>query len=67
MADLASVLQTTVWTDLSLTGPNSPAVDFTLTWSPDDSQFRGLGVRVPAPSTIERTSWSLHAIQEHSD
>jgi uncharacterized protein (TIGR03435 family) len=24
--------------------------DFTLTWTPDESQFRGLGVRVPPPS-----------------
>jgi len=24
--------------------------DFTLTWTPDESQFAGLGVRVPAPS-----------------
>jgi uncharacterized protein (TIGR03435 family) len=23
--------------------------DFTLRWTPDDSQFRGMGVRVPAP------------------
>ncbi len=25
--------------------------DFTLTWTPDETQFAGLGVRVPAPSS----------------
>lgn len=51
MADLASVLQTAVL-DRPVVDRTELAgrFDFTLTWTPDDSQFRGLGVRVPAPS-----------------
>ncbi len=50
MADLASVLQSAVL--------DRPVIDrttlqgrwdFTLTWTPDDSQFQSLGVRVPPP------------------
>jgi uncharacterized protein (TIGR03435 family) len=51
MADLASVLQTAVL-DRPVVDKTELAgrFDFTLTWTADDSQFRGLGGRVPAPS-----------------
>jgi uncharacterized protein (TIGR03435 family) len=39
--------------------------DFSLTWTPDDSQFRGLGVRVPPPSDAASAPPGLFtAIQE---
>jgi uncharacterized protein (TIGR03435 family) len=51
MADFASLLQTAVL--------DRPVVDqsgldghydFTLNWTPDESQFAGMGIRVPPPS-----------------
>ena len=52
MSDLANVMQTAVLDRpvVDRTGL-SGRFDFTLTWTPDESQFRGMGVRVPAPST----------------
>ena len=52
MADLANVMQSVVLDRpvvdrTGLTG----RFDFTLNWTPDDSQFRGLGGRAPAPSS----------------
>jgi uncharacterized protein (TIGR03435 family) len=39
--------------------------DFNLTWTPDDSQFREMGVRVPAPSNDPNAPPGLFtAIQE---
>jgi uncharacterized protein (TIGR03435 family) len=66
MADLASVLQTTVLDRPVVDRTQLPGrFDFTLTWSPDDSQFRGLGVRVPAPSNDPSAPPGLFtAIQE---
>ena len=66
MGDLTNVLQAAVLdrpvvdrTDLA------GKFDFTLSWTPDDSQFRGLGVRVPAPSNDPNAPPGLFtAIQE---
>ncbi len=52
MVDLASVLQSAVLDRPVIDRTTLPGRwDFTLTWTPDDSQFRSLGVRVPAPPT----------------
>ena len=50
MADFAGVMQAAVLDRpvVDKTGL-SGRFDFTLRWTPDDSQFRGMGVRVPAP------------------
>jgi bla regulator protein blaR1 len=66
MADLASVLQTAVL-DRPVVDRTALAgrFDFTLTWTPDESQFRGLGVRVPAPANDANAPPGLFtAIQE---
>lgn len=66
MADLASLLQATVLDRpvvdrTELTG----RFDFTLTWTSDDSQFRGLGGRTEGPSTDPNAPPGLFtAIQE---
>ena len=66
MADLANLLQSAVLDRpvvdrTQLTG----RFDFTLNWTPDDSQFRGFGGRVPAPSTDANAPPGLFtAIQE---
>jgi uncharacterized protein (TIGR03435 family) len=51
MTDLASVMQSTVL-DRPVVDHSGIAgkFDFTLTWTPDEFQFRSLGVRVPAPA-----------------
>jgi len=51
LADFANVMQTAVLDRpvIDRTGLQG-RYDFTLTWTPDESQFRGLGVRVPPPS-----------------
>jgi uncharacterized protein (TIGR03435 family) len=51
MGDLAGVLQTAVLDRpvVDRTGLEG-RYDFTLTWTPDETQFAGLGVRVPPPS-----------------
>ena len=51
MSDLAGVLQSAVLDrpvvdQTKLTGK----YDFTITWTPDETQFAGMGVRVPPPS-----------------
>lgn len=66
MTELAAAMQSTVL--------DRPVVDhtglagrwnFVLTWTPDDSQFGGAGVRLPPPSSNGRTSPSLFtAFQE---
>jgi uncharacterized protein (TIGR03435 family) len=66
MADLARLMQAVVLdrpvvdrTELS------GRFDFTLNWTPDDSQFRGLGGQVPAPSNDPNAPPGLFtAIQE---
>ena len=51
MADFAGVMQTAVLDRpvVDQTGL-SGRFDFTLTWTPDESQFGGLGVKVPPPT-----------------
>jgi uncharacterized protein (TIGR03435 family) len=51
LADFANVMQTAVLDRpvIDRTGLQG-RYDFTLTWTADESQFRGLGVRVPPPS-----------------
>lgn len=66
MADLANVMQSAVLDRpvIDRTGI-AGRFDFTLTWTPDDSQFGGLGVRVPPPSTAPDAPPGLFtAIQE---
>ena len=51
MADLAGVMQSAVLDRPVVDKTGLPGrYDFTLTWTPDESQFSGLGVRVPPPS-----------------
>jgi uncharacterized protein (TIGR03435 family) len=51
LADFANVMQTAVLDRpvVDRTGLQG-RYDFTLTWTADETQFRGLGVRVPPPS-----------------
>jgi uncharacterized protein (TIGR03435 family) len=51
MADLAGVMQAAVMDRpvVDRTGLEG-RYDFTIQWTPDESQFAGLGVRVPPPS-----------------
>ena len=66
MTDLARVMQAAVLDRpvIDRTGL-AGRFDFTLTWTPDDSQFRGLGARVPAPSADPNAPPGLFtAIQE---
>jgi uncharacterized protein (TIGR03435 family) len=51
IADLAGVMQTAVLDRPVVDRTGLPGrYDFTLTWTPDESQFAGFGVRVPTPS-----------------
>jgi uncharacterized protein (TIGR03435 family) len=51
MADFAGVLQTAVLDRPVVDKSGLPGrYDFTITWTPDESQFSGLGVRIPPPS-----------------
>jgi uncharacterized protein (TIGR03435 family) len=66
MADFVGVMQAAVLDRpvVDRTGL-SGRFDFTLRWTPDDSQFRGLGVRVPAPADDPNAPPGLFtAIQE---
>jgi uncharacterized protein (TIGR03435 family) len=66
MADLAGVMQTAVL-DRPVVDRTALAgrYDFTLRWTPDESQFSGLGVPVPAPSNDPNAPPGLFtAIQE---
>jgi uncharacterized protein (TIGR03435 family) len=51
MTDLANVMQAAVL-DRPVVDKTGLAgrYDFTLTWTPDDSQFRSMGITVPPPS-----------------
>jgi uncharacterized protein (TIGR03435 family) len=66
MADLAAVMQTAVLDrpvvdQTGLTG----RYDFTLTWTPDETQFSAMGVRVPPPTADPSAAPGLFtAIQE---
>ncbi len=51
MADFAGVMQTAVLDRPVVDQTGLPGrYDFTLTWTPDESQFGGLGIRVPPPA-----------------
>jgi len=51
MPDFASVMQAAVLDRPVVDQTKLPGrFDFTLTWTPDESQFGGLGARVPAPT-----------------
>jgi uncharacterized protein (TIGR03435 family) len=51
IADLAGVLQSVVLDRPVVDQTDLPGrFDFTLTWTPDESQFSGMGVKVPAPT-----------------
>jgi uncharacterized protein (TIGR03435 family) len=65
MADFASLFQTSVLDrpvvdQTGLTG----RFDFTLNWTPDESQFRAMGVRVPPPPDNATLPNLFTAIQE---
>ena len=65
MADFASVMQAAVL-DRPVVDQTGLAgkYDFTLTWTPDDSQFRGMGIRVPPPPDNATAPSLFTAIQE---
>jgi uncharacterized protein (TIGR03435 family) len=51
MADFASTMQAAVLDRPVVDQTGLPGrYDFTLTWTPDEFQFGGLGVRVPPPA-----------------
>jgi uncharacterized protein (TIGR03435 family) len=66
MADLAGVLQMAVLDRPVVDQTGLPGrYDFSLTWTPDESQFGGLGVRVPPPTADATAPPGLFtAIQE---
>ena len=66
MGDLASVMQAAVLDRPVVDKTGLPGrFDFTLTWTPDDSQFAGLGARVPPPSPdVNAPPGLFTAIQE---
>ncbi|MBM3779561.1 MAG: TIGR03435 family protein [Acidimicrobiia bacterium] len=66
MADFASVMQTAVLDRPVVDRTRlSGRLDFTLTWTPDESQFRGMSVRVPPPTDDPNAPPNLFtAVQE---
>jgi len=65
MADLAGVMQSAVLDRPVVDKTGLPGrYDFTLTWTPDESQFAGLGVRVPPPSADATAPGLFTAFQE---
>ena len=65
MADLAGVMQSAVLDRPVVDKTGLPGrYDFTLTWTPDESQFSGLGVRVPPPSGDANAPGLFTAFQE---
>jgi uncharacterized protein (TIGR03435 family) len=65
MADLAGVMQSAVLDRPVVDRTGLPGrYDFTLTWTPDESQFSGLGVRVPPPSADATAPGLFTAFQE---
>jgi uncharacterized protein (TIGR03435 family) len=66
IADLAGVMQTAVLDRPVVDRTGLPGrYDFTLRWTPDESQFAGLGVQVPPPSNDPNAPPGLFtAIQE---
>jgi bla regulator protein blaR1 len=65
MADLASVMQTAVL-DRPVVDRTGLAgrYDFTLTWTPDETQFASMGVKVPPPPADAAAPSLFTAIQE---
>jgi uncharacterized protein (TIGR03435 family) len=65
MADFATVMQSNVLDRpvVDRTGLQG-RFDFTLTWTPDESQFRGMGVQVPPPPPDAKLPGLFTAIQE---
>lgn len=65
MADLAGVMQTAVLDRpvIDRTGL-AGRYDFTLTWTPDESQFASMGVRVPPPPADANAPSLFTAFQE---
>jgi len=65
MADLASVLQTAVLDRPVVDRTGLPGrYDFTLLWTPDETQFNQMGVRVPPPSPDATAPVLFTAFQE---
>jgi uncharacterized protein (TIGR03435 family) len=65
MADLAGVMQSAVLDRPVVDRTGLPGrYDFTLTWTPDESQFSGLGVRVPPPPADATAPGLFTAVQE---
>jgi uncharacterized protein (TIGR03435 family) len=65
MADFAGVMQTTVLDRPVVDQTNLQGRwDFTLTWTPDEFQFGGLGARVPPPADNAAAPDLFTAIQE---
>ena len=65
IADLASVMQTAVLDRPVLIGQACPPLDFTRTWTPDETQFAAMRVRIPPPSGDASSAPGLFtAIQE---
>jgi uncharacterized protein (TIGR03435 family) len=65
MADFVSVMQSNVLDRpvVDRTGLQG-RFDFTLNWTPDESQFRGMGLQVPPPSPDAKFPGLFTAIQE---
>lgn len=65
MADFAGVMQSAVL-DRPVVDQTGLAgrYDFTLTWTPDEFQFTGLGVKVPPPSDSATAPDLFTAVQE---
>jgi uncharacterized protein (TIGR03435 family) len=66
MADFAGLMQEAVLDRpvLDQTGLNG-RFDFTLKWTPDDSQFGGMGAKIPPPTDSANAPPALYtAIQE---
>ena len=65
MTDFATVMQTAVLDRpvVDRTGLNG-RYDFTLTWTPDETQFANMGVKVPPPPADARAPSLFTAIQE---
>jgi uncharacterized protein (TIGR03435 family) len=65
MADLASVMQAAVL-DRPVVDRTGLAgrYDFTLTWTPDETQFASMGIKVPPPPADATAPSLFTAIQE---
>jgi uncharacterized protein (TIGR03435 family) len=65
MADFAGTMQSSVLDRpiVDRTGLQG-RFDFTLEWTPDESQFRGFGVQVPPPPPDAKLPGLFTAIQE---